>query len=184
MKGITEVSGELSPEVSPTIQLEGPTAEWSFLKGVRLAASGFRRTGAVGTLSSLRLRNPPGSGIIAVVTLLTVSADQDTDFELRIGTETAALPLVVATAVRDSRWNMQGVLAQNALDLSVTNAAGSIGGETPIARVGVLGGTTFIYSVPIVLVPGDSIDGGLNTSDRTLVFSLAWSERQLPALEL
>ncbi len=180
-KGSSLVASELAAEISPTFELEGPTAEWAFLKGVRLAAASTRVTAGVGD-SRWRLRNPANSGCIAVVGPIVFSLGAAGRYRIRMGIETTDVGGVLTTAVRDTRWNAEGV-QRNALVFSSANAAGAVGGNATLLDAFVLSLTSFTYTPTFVLNPGDSVDGGSVSSAVEVLVGLAWTERGLPALE-
>jgi len=185
MKGQTEVAGELSPEISPTLVLEGPTAEWDFLKGVRGCACAEELAGGVGFTTRFRLRNPQDSGVIAEVHFLTMSSNLSPDFNVNRGQIFGELPQALVTVVPDLRWGAIGTTT-TALIFSGDNASAAGPAGDLIATARVVSKTVFTYSVPTVLVPGTSLDWGLKagiTDGRVFTFA-AWKERQLPRLEL
>ena len=68
MVGQLEVAAELSPEVSPTVELESAqNQEWDFLKGVKQCATSEEIAANAGAGGQFRLRNPPDSGTLATV---------------------------------------------------------------------------------------------------------------------
>lgn len=182
MAGSPVVAAELSPEISPTIQLEGPSAEWAFLKGVRLAASGLAITAAAGTGSTVRLRNPLNSACIAVITAIGLSADSIQDFQIRLGQTDVNFGGVLLSTVRDSRWGQVGATGRNALIVSATNTLPPAVGED-ISRWRGAAGITVYYPSEIVLAPGDNLDMGGRTANIPMQVNLAWAERGLPELE-
>lgn len=185
MKGVVEVGGELSPEISPTIQLEGPTAEWAFLKGVRLCGASSVVDAVVAQRSIIRLRNPPNSAVIAVVTFVEYQTPAVGGVTLQKGVSILDLATLGITALRDQRWApaIPG-LNRSTLVLSTTNAGGVPVGPDVLWNPTLLGNTTGQYLVPIVMVPGDHIDLSGDGTNQLVRGALAWHEREVPALEL
>lgn len=182
MAGSSIVSAELSPEISPTVQLEGPVAEWEFLKGVRLAGSGQNITAGAVNPSSIRLLNPVGSGCIATVTRLLYSTSGIQQMSVFLGGAAVNIGAVVATGVRDSRWNAGGATGQNALILSITNSGGVLVGQRMyLARTNP--DLTVILPTSYVLLPGDNLDVSGFSNNTAIQASFEWSERGLPELE-
>jgi len=185
MKGAEVVAGDLSPEISPTIELEGPTAEWSFLKAVRLQATNVVIAGAAATLSMCRLRNPLASGVIAVVDRISYSINGGgQNFRIVIGRDQVDLAIGGPTEVRDSRWQNDAILSRSALSFSSTNLGVLFGGNTVISEHRISSTTIYTYDTPIVLNPGDSLEAGSTSVNSGLQVSWAWQERMVPPLEL
>lgn len=182
MAGVMEVAAELSPEITATIELEGPSAEWNYLKGVRDAGCGADIAAAVGFLGNNRLRNPVGSGVIATIKgVALTSVTSRASYVIARGVETGDLALgTVNTTVLDERW---AALGQTSLIWSVTNldAAGQAG--RAFVRGRLLADTQVLYPFPIVLPPGTSLDFGSADSNIRIIAWAAWSERALPLLE-
>lgn len=181
-KGESIVAGELSPEVSPTIQLESSTAEWAFLKHVRLSALATRVAPGVGFLSILRLRNPADSGAIAVIEKLILTIGTTDLLILTLGTTPTDLT-AVATTVRDSRWDAGGAVGQNALVASSSNAIAAFTGTATILEIEFVANTPFTYDIPFLLLPGRMFEVGATGNNTRLNAVVAWRERSLPALE-
>lgn len=184
MKGQEQVSGELSPEISPTIELEGPSAEWDFLKGVRGAAVGLDLAGVVANISVARLRNPVDSGVIATIRAFNWGLVTNGEILAARGTEVVDLGLsTVGTTVLDQRWQT-GTSPQSAtLICSVTNldAVGVVG--RVFFRSPILSRVVFPYPLEIVLVPGTNLDWSPSAVNVRLFANAFWNERHLPALE-
>ncbi len=180
-KGQEFVAGELSPEVSATIQLEGPTIEWWFLKGVRAAGAGFQVTGGVGTENRVRMRNPLGSGAVAVLEIVEVYPVAASQIIGIVGSEVTDTG-IVSSGTRDGRWGQAGAVGQNVIILSSTNTAGVVGNEV-LFRADVLASSPFKYTAGVVILPGQNFDVGLLQFNVNFTCTLAWSERRLPQLE-
>ena len=183
MKGVTEVAGELSPEISPTFVLEGPGAEWDFLKAVRGCRCADEQLGAVGFASVFRLRNPVGSGVIAVVDAVAVTPEGTVQIGVARGQIFGELANLLVTVVPDLRWGAVGATTTT-LIFSSAAAGGGPGGDV-IARARPLGLTEWLYREPIVLMPGTNLDWGMGfgSTNENVHGWAAWRERQLPALE-
>lgn len=186
MKGVQQVSGEMSPEISPTWQVEGSTPEWDFLKGVRRCGTGARLAGVAGFISKFRLRNPITSGVLAVIDLLDVNLATGGIFVTvsLIETETNLAGLAFST-VMDRRWRPSGVATQTALIFSAqaTDNVAPEGGAV-FVRTRSNPNVSMQYTQGIVLPPGIGIEWGGTTFQMDISCYLAWRERAVPALEL
>ncbi len=182
MAGANIVASELSPEISPTIEVEGATPEWAFLKGLRLAGAGTLVTAGAANVSSARLRNPGNSTTIAVITQVQVRPVAVQGLQLQLGEIAVDIGAVLLTRVRDSRWNPSGGAGRNVLVLSSTNSGGGLIGGV-LAQSVAAANELFTYDQGILLLPGDALDitGVINNS--AIHLTLAWTERGLPDLE-
>lgn len=186
MKGQQTVAAELSPEVSPVIELESAEdQEWDFLKGVRQVSWSAQIAANVGAAGQGQLRNPPGSGVLAVVTNIEMAGVSAQQFAITFNRETIDLTNTALTVARDGRWQTTSIFQQSALIATFRNATGAV----PVGA-----GTIYIsgrdvrvpvhYSQQIVMPPGSNlIFGGISANDIVWV-SCDWHERQIPALEL
>jgi len=183
MKGTIEVAGELSPEISPTIQLEGESAEWDFLKGVRGCICATSTAGAVGFTTRFRLRNPVGSAVIATVRLISMTTAASAVLEIARNQIITNFPFLTETVVLDPRWEASGVTGRTTLVFSVdnTSAVGAVGNLIAVTQVEP--SVAFQFKEEVILTPGTNLDWA-SDSPNVLVRTFAlWKERQLPALE-
>jgi len=184
MKGQEVVAGELSPEISPTFQLEGPTAEWDFLKQVRLVSAAATEDPVVGQNPRFALINPSASGMIATVSQVRYTSSIASRLLLRFITVQLGLFANLAEAgPRDSRWGAPGTTISPITLTSETNAA-TIAGGFLIDDITFLANTFYSFNVPTVLAPGSSLFWGATSGNIRGSSSVHWSERRLPALEL
>ena len=183
MKGVASVASELSPEISPTIQLEGPTAEWDFLKQVRGCRCAFNLPPNVAGQSRFRLVNLPGSGVIAVIKLLSINPNPIATLQINRGQVFGGLTDSRVTVVPDLRWGAVGATTTT-MQFSSDNATAAGPAGDLIAVSAILANTEFTYGEEIVLIPGTSLDWGTAEQNIRLRTFVAWTERQLPALEL
>lgn len=183
-KGQEVIAGELSPEVSPTIQLEGMSPEWDFLKQVR----DCRMVGVLGASALntgvFRIRNPAGSGVIALIKAVGVETRGAAILmTVTSGAQTADLGTAVNMVVPDGRWNATGT-TDTALVGSTNNAADAVApaGDVLYATRG-NANEPRVYPHPWVLMPGFASDFGLAEINAAVNVFAVWTERQLPALE-
>ncbi len=182
MKGAVEVAGELSPEVSPTWQIEGNDIEWQFLKQVRVvsAAGGQGRVPAVNFIG--QLVNPVGSGIIATIQLVSVSVASPSAIAFRFDdVAAAALATVEQNGPRDTRWGIPGTSISPLVVSSTTGALPTAGFLMHSVRV--LNDTETRFTVPFVMAPNSTLFFSNTSTNILTVFSLHWHERRLDALE-
>lgn len=179
MSGVEDVAGDLSPEISPVLVLEADRPEWLFLAGQFLLAGAGVQVALAANPSFFRIRNPVGSGIIAVVESIDVSAAAIiTDGVATIGTATIDRANVMGSLVRDTRW---GSIVGTCL-VSNDNG-GSVGSGIERFRAPINTGYRF-NNMPVVLAPGSHLDYGANDSNIELHVNIRWRERPAEPYEL
>ncbi|MFQ1042880.1 hypothetical protein [Gilliamella sp. CG16] len=185
MVGQVDIASELSPELSPTWQLEAATDEWEFLKGVKICSAAESVLANVGAAGQFVLRNPLDSGALAVVDEITFAASVNQDYVITVQTSQVDLVNTALSVVRDLRWPMTGVAGQAAMLPTFQNAVGAVPvGAGTIYFTRLLGNTLGIYTKQIILPPGTRVYfGGLN-ANVGVRFSIAWRERGVQPLEL
>jgi len=178
MKGTSEVSGELSPEISPVLILESERPEWEFLKNEHLMALAFGIGNVAAQNAVIRLRNPATSGAIATLTLLLWTTSPASSFIWERDDDNGDLATVLPTVSRDTR-------------LPVLNASSLVGSQ---ANGVVLPGESWAtgsnqlnenvpVSVEFVLTPGHEIDLATLGNDISARGFIWWRERRLDVLE-
>jgi len=178
MKGVSVVSSELSPELSPILVLESERPEWEFLKNEKLMASVFAQGGVVGQNTLYRLRNPAGSGVVAVITRFMITTDLTEIVIAERDDDNGNLATVLPTVSRDTRLpvlNASSLIASQANNVVVT------GESWWTARL--LANSDAPQDVQFVLTAGHEIDLvqlGANVAIRGWVH---WRERRLDVLE-
>lgn len=180
MKGVQQVSSELSPEISPVIIVEDNSAEWQFLQAVRLCSSSMLQSAVAGETTIFRLRNPVSSGVIGRVDYIGISGDVEFPWFVGFGTATADLGTPGATALRDHRW-ATGANATTLIASRANNVALSF--TDSILGMFLLGNTFVAYEKPIILLPGEILELGTPFLNVALRLVLSWTERQLTTLE-
>jgi len=182
MSGTEDVAGDLSPELSPTWELEGPTDEWSFLKDVREIGLGETIANGAGA-GHFRIRNPPGSGVLAVIKPISVAGDGTSNNTAKIQELTADLTNTSLAAARDTRWLTQSTFSHSAMVLSFQNTGGMSVGNGTIWLSRALASTEVAYKEEVILAPGFALTFGSLINNVSLFLTASWHERQLPALE-
>lgn len=184
MAGTEIVAAELSPEISATIQIEGESAEWDFLKSVRRAHCSTSLAAAVGFNARFRLRNPLRSGIIAVVTQLGIAnTSASAALQVARGQEAGNLNLTLTTVVPDTRWGT-GVDSAALLFSASNSVAIGQSGDVIVDTVRAVN-EEFTWTSEVVLMPGSNLNWGtpLGTTNRGLTTWVIWKERMLPEIE-
>jgi len=183
-KGQEIVAAELSPEVSPTIQLEGPAPEWDFLKGVRDCRMLVVFPAAAGFVATARLRNPAASGVIATILHVHMAILTQANVSLRLGALGTDLANVSNTVVPDTRWSSAGA-TDSALRGSDNGAADAIGpAGDAVLQEAIPAAGRIDYPHPWVMMPGASLDIGCTNANVAFQAWILWTERALPALEV
>jgi len=184
MSGVENVASHLSPEVSPTWQLESADDQWAFLKDVKvMGVTEFVQAG-VGAASFSRIRNPVNSGVIAIIKFLTAQPGAAAAMAVHVGPQTVDLTNTSLGAARDTRWPVSPTANQSAMRITFefAGAAPTLGGGT-LLRVLNVGNVPMEYPFDIILTPGFAVDWGGTTIDVAMNVMAVWQERNLPALE-
>ncbi len=185
MKGQEIVSGDLSPEISPVLELESAAdQEWDFLKAVKQCSCAERVQANAGGGGHARLRNPPDSGVLLVVSQLIMRLAIVADVAVNFQQSTADLLNTGLTTARDGRWN-QSTLSQSAARFSFTAASGAVPTAAgTVFRSAILANTTLILGLQLILPPGFAVEFGCLNPSIQVDLGADWKERALPRLEL
>jgi len=179
MKGVTEISAELSPEVSPVFILEAERPEWEFLKGEKLMASVFSVTGVAAVNSAYRLVNPATSGVIAIITDIFFFVDVNGAVSIFERNATQGnLAAILPTVSRDSRLPILN--ASSCIASVATNIAAS--GEAFIISQ-ILANTREHWQPNYVMGAGQQLQISTTGVNITLRGAVWWKERRLDVLE-
>jgi hypothetical protein len=179
MAGVEDPAGALSPEISPVLVLENDRPEWLFLSNQFPMAAGGVETASVANPTFFRIRNPVGSGIIAVIEAVNLSASIIiTDGVAQLGTQTVDMGGAMAPLVRDNRYGQ----IVGSCTVSESNGGGS---GTGIERFRVPINTVYNYqNLPIILKPGTNYDWGVNDVNVEVHANIRWRERPAEPYEL
>lgn len=176
MAGVSSVSSELSPEISPVFVLENSLPEWAYLKNEKLLAFHFS-VGADAILrSTARMRNATATGVIAVCTHIVVSTNLLTNVNV-FRNEAGPLPNPTQIVARDTRW---GSLETSALTGSQDNVAPT-GDFFLTWRLAANSPQTF--PMEFVLTPGFSLDVGTDDANVAMRGAIFFRERRMAELE-
>lgn len=182
MKGVESVAAELSPEISPTWSLEDNSAEWQFLKSVRICSCALSDVGAAARFGQFHLTNPAGTGLLAAVTGLHYSHEVDSNHLIRFSnTPVADLSTVGTIVARDNRWEFP--TSTSPLSFTAENNPTAAASGFLLHIGGLLANTDFKFPVPVILTPGSTLLIGCSTVNVDVTCSVHWSERRLPELE-
>ena len=187
MVGQLDVASELSPEVSPTWQLESAlNQEWDFLKGVRQCSSSESIDPNVGGGGQFRLRNPLTSRALATVHQIVLTGDvAGQRWAIHVGPQSADLVNTSLSTARDGRWSQPGALQASVLIASFQNAVGAVPtGAGTIARWNSVANVSEPYFEQIMLAPGDAVTFGSLTANQRVLVTVSWHERGVQPLEL
>lgn len=195
MVGQASVADELSPEISPGIQLEGERPEWEFLKGAKLMSAPLNVTGAAGTTSAFRFRNPSTSGVIAIFG----GRPNEAMCELSMDAQAGATAAVQFQSRADSGVNLTATLAGIPRDTRYTNVAANtsalIGSQTNnlVGAAGDIfhgGLSTNLGIIPVyfrftfVLTPGNELNIVFPVANTSTRGGILWLEKRIDQLEV
>ena len=183
-KGQETVASELSPEISATWQLESDTAEWQYLKAVRLIGAAAARSASAGNVARYALINPAASGMLAVVTHMSWSSVVTATMEIRlIQTALGNFATVEEAGPRDTRWR-RGLATLVSPIIFSSEDGPLIAGGFRLYNTFILANTNAPYAEPVVLAPGSSLFWAGNILNVASRATINWQERRLPTLEL
>ena len=183
LKGVQEVAGELSPEISAVFILEDDRPDWSFLKAERLVGVGhFAASGATAG-PTFRLRNPAGSGVLATIKIIEGSVGPGDTLEIRLNAQNLDLGGGIRnTSVRDTRDGFLIGIVKSSCIFSFNTTVAPVG--TTIYSMAAPTDEPRSYKEPLILSPGHSVDfGSLAVQAVTLNCWMSWIERALAPLE-
>lgn len=176
----------LFPEISPSLVLENDRPEWSFLKNERLFGICDLQVGAAGEQTVGTLFNPAGSGVLAVVTRVSMSHNVASRILLSIdnGINLGDFDTTHLPQPRDGRQPF-GVSTGATLFVGSGDLVGGFNPPNPLhVFQPVAGGITEVYDQPIVLTPGTGLFWDTDTNNVQVRFGFAWRERRALGVEL
>jgi hypothetical protein len=174
---------QLASEISATFEIEQPAVESRFLLGWNRFGFGLQITGAAGNPTMVRVRNPTGSGVIAVLESLITYANPNDRLQLTytaIGTDVTTSQTVIPLDGRSGT-------SSSSVRVSSSNSTASAG-------LAVYHDLTMVSAVPLQLITTGSqeipITPGFAWGAQTLSASVVigvniiWRERALEEGEL
>lgn len=185
MKG-TQAAKQLSGEIYPSFPLFSGV-ENRYLEGWQRFAMTVVQVGAAANLTDVVLRNPAGSGVLAIVEEVLISNGvATTSYQISTGNATAGVDKAVVQApqILDRRAGSQ---TGSALKLtSGTTLGGQIVG-TVIKALVLPNPGIFLWpndeNQEIPLLPGDGFQVEEETVNQLIVVSLTWRQRSLEESE-
>lgn len=184
MKGQDVVAGELSPEISPTVELGGNGPEWHFLRDDRIQICNIEQAPVVGQPSSWRMVNPATSNIVAVVEGIDWNVTQDTEQDLTLDTVLTPLAQPSFPIIRDTRWaNLNTVPPTVSMSPLVFSSGGVTVTGSILWHARLVPTTINHQELNFVLGPGFSLNGGNGNDNLRVVWTIYWRERRLPPIE-
>ena len=186
MKGATAVAEELSPEISPVLELESAlNEEWDFLKGVKQISTAEEVSANAAGAGQLRIRNPVASGVLATITHVEGVAVINGEWTARLQPLTTDLTNTAVTVARDGRWNPVASLSQSAMRVTFEALTTiGVGSGTIYHHRGLLSRTPVVLGAQVILPPGFALSFGFRAANNTVTIQANWHERGVPALEL
>lgn len=188
---IRRVTGSIGPgsrvsetlsELFPVLDIERVPGELLLLGGTRLGTAGFPLTAGATQFAASQLQNPPGSNALIILTRVIMVAEENGSFLWGTVHAPLALPLPVASRLRDTRevFPVQPVgLLRTQTDLGV-----------PIDSLGQLRIQAFEnYTLEddngvAILAPGESFTVGHDFPAATINVNWFWRERPAETAEL
>jgi len=170
---------EVLPEVFPVLELENTTPELLALSGWRTAWQSTERPAPVAMTSTSQLSNPPGSGVLAVVTMLICSGDVAFVFGAEL--QTASIGgTPIRGLFRDSRF---GIPRNTALTVESVDG-GVVGGGLRLQVASAEQVFLRDDNGIVVLTPGGRLTVGALNDGVRLTVNYFWRERQAQESEL
>lgn len=181
MAGLEATAADLSPEISPVIVMESDRPEWLFLSGQRRI--GFVSSQNAGAAAPVvRLRNPVGSGVLAVIEKIGGMVEAALmRVNLQIGGDIGDLTTVSPGFQLDSRYGFaQGgsALICSAEALGAVSVGNGIEIAFPSANV-----PYKFLQTPLILAPGSHVDISLSAIGAFQAI-VQWRERELQKYEV
>lgn len=168
----------LAPEVAPSIdvnQQDDPTLR--FIRGERLMSATFNLAPSVGNINKLQVRNPANSGVVVVITSISVASSGGV-FD-GVGVSTTDLVTFVTPQPRDSRWfAVGGTRGASLVSWSQTAA------PTSPQQYITVPNSTGLMTREIVVPPGSAYQAQQDTANLQLLYSVQYLERPIAAEEL
>ena len=163
---------EVLPEMFPVLELEHTTPELIALSGWRTAWQSTERPANVGGTTRSQLSNPPGSNVIAAVTMIIIAGDTSSVIQSQL--ETVSIGgTPVRGLFRDGRF---GVPRNTALTVESVDG-GTVGGglrlQIPAGEQVFLRDDNGI----VVLTPGTRLTIGTVVFNVRMTINYFWRER-------
>lgn len=164
--------------------LEEERPEWEFLKGCRLRGTYDNPTGDATHPAQFQLRNPAGSGVIAIIKNIRVTTTTGAVVTVREGFVAAQADLgtVISSANHDTRWGITTAGVLIASD-SITAAAVAYAVLTDIYTVSGAIISPVYSQKPLILAPSTRLLWQTAANAQQLIIEVDWLERPLGKYE-
>lgn len=179
-------AASLATEITPHILINTAlSSENRWLQSEEMFGAFANQPAVLGNLSQVRLRNPSGSNIAAIISKLSVPINSaQGPYPLQFGQPGLNdLPTILTTRALDSRTTRASILI-----LSAGSTAGGtiIGTVIDQAQAIASGQYEFVIddNSELILLPGDEFQVQNNTANNSLQVSFRWRERFLEESEL
>lgn len=178
MKIGSAAAPSLAPEIAPSFDVnQQDDPQIMFLRGEKLAGYGSAIAAAVGFYSTAQIRNPSGSGVLAIIDAVQAySAAAWVNLSI---SQTSDLTSSGACTARDSRWQPQGTTSVR-YGFRNDSAGALTGARFQVIRTGTLG----LIPISCVLHPGYSLVIETSVVNADLTWGADFRERAIPAEEL
>lgn len=177
MKGSVPAK-QLAGDVMPVIQIFAGN-DWKYLEGWNLFGIAASPGAVAAQFAGVRLRNPAGSGVIALVNKAAAASATADQPILQVGATTIDNGTILTGARIDARIGTQ---APSLVLSSGSQAAPTIGG-TNKSQAFILANTTYDFIVDpaqsVVVLPGDAVQVISNVVNQAITCSFMWWERPI-----
>ena len=192
-RGIQKLTGmkgeapapQLATEVMPTIQIP-LGAEFRYLESWDRFGAALQATGGAGQTAGIRLRNPAGSNVVAVIESLLVSTSSGAAQQFRLGIASTAVDLTSVVASTGNQIDPRG-RASTALIGSTTTNLTVTGPDIYIIELPTAVGTNVNFIVTdnqeLPLLPGMAMTVEGFTPAGNVITGWLWRERFLEESE-
>lgn len=180
----------LAPELFAMLALEVDRPEWAWLKAEKLCMGYDSEAAGVGARSMIGLRNPTGSGVLAVIKEIGATFDAAYIIltqNLGNGAALAGFTAGGASAVCDFRAGVNGLGYESlpTCEIIADTAAIAGGAFMRIFPYGGLGSARMFHHIhPIVLPPNSAVIVVGPTDNLAMITSFVWTERKVEPMEM
>jgi hypothetical protein len=181
-------SPQLAGDIQPSLTIESDVENF-YLQGFNRFAQQVNLAGAVGFIGAIRLRNPTGSAVVAVLESLTVSvraADGVANLLVQGGPATTDLPVIVASTTGqrlDARSIQNATLVISTDNSTLTPAPLQTERRQLNAGINTSAEMVLTDDVKWTILPGDGIEVMHTATNTVLRIAFQWRERSLEESE-
>ena len=179
MGGMEDPAGELSPEISAVLVMENDRPEWKYLANEKLCAGVGVEIASGAFLTASRLRNPVGSGVLAVVEFIRISMTLAGRYSMRFGLITTDRATAQSAITVDARF----AIANVAPALVLSSSAAAFASSVTFDSSDVLASAPVVYEQKIILFPGSALEIGSTAINTGTTVAFSWRERAFQPFE-